>query len=222
MVSSSKALAPHWLMRKSFHFMPFSVLPTLAARYFAPHSALLRPLPALAVTAALVVAAAAASGVAALVLSALPGVASVAAATVAHSALRNWFQFCPPSVPASFAALYLVLHSAMVSALAGAARNKVTTARPVKVASRWMIMRLLPQVFTLCTALAIALNDWLRQRLNGVKAVGKCIIFYEIVASSGSPGNFPGRICTENLCRADHSQELPHMTGRSGRPVRRT
>jgi hypothetical protein len=131
-------------MRKSFHFMPFSVLAVLAARYLAPHSALLRPLPALAVAAALVVAAAAASVVAALVLSALAGVASVAAATVPHSALRNWFQFCPPSVPASFAALYLVLHSAMVSALAGAARNKVTTARPVKVASRWMSMRFLP------------------------------------------------------------------------------
>jgi hypothetical protein len=46
--------------------------------------------------------------------------------------------------------------------------------------------------------------------------------FYEMGASLRSPGDLPARICTENLYRADQYQELPHMAGRSGRPVRRT
>ena len=60
---------------------------------------------------------------------------SAALASDPHSPLRNWFQVCPSSVPASFAAWYFALHSAIVSALAGAARNNATTAAPVNVAS---------------------------------------------------------------------------------------
>ena len=46
--------------------------------------------------------------------------AGAAAASLAspHSALRKSFQVLPPSVPAAFAALYFVLHSCTVSALA--------------------------------------------------------------------------------------------------------
>ena len=40
------------------------------------------------------------------------------AAALAHSAFRNSFHFMPLSVPASFAALYLALHSLLDSACA--------------------------------------------------------------------------------------------------------
>src|SRR3981189_3385160 len=49
--------------------------------------------------------------------------AGVAAASVPHSALRKSFHFWPLSVPAVCAALYLALHSCMVSACAGIAAN---------------------------------------------------------------------------------------------------
>ena len=42
-----------------------------------------------------------------------------AAASAPHSALRKSFHFWPLSEPASFAALYLALHSLMVRACAG-------------------------------------------------------------------------------------------------------
>src|SRR5271166_2319632 len=56
-----------------------------------------------------------AAGVAAGVAAVLAG---AAAASAPHSALRKSRHFCPLSVPASLAALYLTLHSFMVSACA--------------------------------------------------------------------------------------------------------
>src|SRR5512142_1536585 len=44
-VSSSAALAPHSALRKSFHFMPLSLLAVFAAWYLVLHSAMVRPLP---------------------------------------------------------------------------------------------------------------------------------------------------------------------------------
>src|ERR1700730_9703333 len=49
--------------------------------------------------------------------------AGVAAASDPHSALRKSFHFWPLVVPAVCAALYLALHSCMVSACAGIAAN---------------------------------------------------------------------------------------------------
>ena len=94
--------------------MPFRVPAALAAWYLVLHSFAVRPLAALSsAAAAALVSVLAASLAFAVFLAGLVSV--VAAASVPHSALRNWFQVWPLSVPASFAALYLVLHSAMAN-----------------------------------------------------------------------------------------------------------
>src|SRR5271155_384147 len=62
-------------------------------------------------------AAGAGAGFAAAVAGAAAG-AGAAAASEAHSALRKSFHFWPLREPASLAALYLALHSAMLSACA--------------------------------------------------------------------------------------------------------
>src|SRR5581483_246721 len=56
---------------------------------------------------------------------ALAGAGS-AVASAPHCALRNSFHFMPLSVPASFAALYLALHSLLDSACAEFAASAVT------------------------------------------------------------------------------------------------
>src|SRR5436305_8793983 len=66
-----------------------------------------------------------AAGFASAAFGAAGAVAGAAAASPPHSALRKSFHFWPPSVPALCAALYLALHSCIVSACAGIAANKV-------------------------------------------------------------------------------------------------
>src|SRR5690348_12993614 len=58
----------------------------------------------------------AAAGFAAAVGGGAAGVAGAAVASAAHSALRKSFHFMPLSVPAVCVALYLALHSFIVSA----------------------------------------------------------------------------------------------------------
>src|SRR5690606_28993162 len=114
---------------------------SLAALYLALHSAMVRPLAASSSAPALAVFLAGLSLAAVLVF--LEALLSAAPASVPHSALRNWFQVWPSSVPASLAELYLALHSAMVSAPAGAARSNDMTASPVSVANRLISMSFL-------------------------------------------------------------------------------
>ncbi|CCV04827.1 exported hypothetical protein [Mesorhizobium metallidurans STM 2683] len=189
------------------------------------HSFAVRPGAASSVAAALVVSVAFAVFLAGLVS------VVVALASVPHSALRNWFQFCPFSVPASLAALYLVLHSAMVSALAGAARNKVATARPVSVASRWMSM-----AFLRCCRpyyvpdKSIALNERLRQMLKYCREVKKTRSLRqgdEIVADCSltlGPAafrlRFGRRSCRRDTRRPTQRCWLSHRT--RPRPTRRS
>src|SRR5437667_8060626 len=85
-VSSSAAPAPHSALRKSFHFMPFSLLAVFAAWYLVLHSAMDRPLAELSEAAAVEVLVAA--GLVALVAAGLVSVAA-AAAPAAHSVLRK-------------------------------------------------------------------------------------------------------------------------------------
>src|SRR5882757_7345184 len=69
----------------------------------------------------------AAAGFASAAFGAAAGAAAgVAAASDPHSALRKSFHFWPLSVPAVCAALYLALHSCIVSACAGFAANMAT------------------------------------------------------------------------------------------------
>src|SRR3954453_6611990 len=70
---------------------------------------------------------AAAFGFASTAFAAAGAAAGVAAVSLPHSALRKSFHFWALSVPAVCAALYLALHSCMVSACAGIAAN---TAQP--------------------------------------------------------------------------------------------
>src|ERR1700759_3520865 len=65
----------------------------------------------------------AAAGFASAAFGAAGAAAGVAAAAGPHSALRKSFHFWPLSVPAVCAALYLALHSCIVSACAGIAAN---------------------------------------------------------------------------------------------------
>src|SRR5437763_14277138 len=75
------------------------------------------------------------AGFASAVLGAAGVAAGVAAASLPHCSLRKSFHFWPPSVPAVSAALYLALHSCMVSACAGIAtapaKAKAAIAAPI-------------------------------------------------------------------------------------------
>src|SRR5947209_2027605 len=95
-------------------------LPWVSLAYFGSTALGKTALPAAAGAAAGV---AAAFGFASTAFAAAGAVAGVAAVSLPHSALRKSFHFWPLSVPAVCAALYLALHSCMVSACAGIAAN---------------------------------------------------------------------------------------------------
>src|SRR3954465_13483475 len=88
---------------------------------------------------------AAAFGFASTAFAAAGAAAVVAAASLPHSALRKSFHFWALSVPAVCAALYLALHSCMVSACAGIAAASAT-AEPAIVSANFarVIIAVLP------------------------------------------------------------------------------